>query len=42
MPKAGMLVQMDSSQHRWLKNIPEKWWLTAMIDDTSSEVPYVM
>ena len=40
MPKAGMLVQMDSSQHRWLENIQKKWWLTAMIDDTSSEVPY--
>lgn len=40
MPKAGMLVQMDSSQHRWLENIPEKWWLIAMIDDASNEVPY--
>ena len=40
MPKAGMLVQMDSSQHRWLEDIPEKWWLTAMIDDASNEVPY--
>lgn len=40
MPKAGMLVQMDSSQHRWLEHIPEKWWLTAMIDDATNEVPY--
>ena len=40
MPKAGMLVQMDSSQHRWLKDILEKWHLIAMIDDASSEVPY--
>jgi len=22
MPKAGMLVQMDSSQHQWLPDIP--------------------
>jgi len=40
MPKAGMLVQMDSSEHRWLKNIPERWHLVAMIDDASNEVPY--
>lgn len=40
MPKAGMLVQMDSSQHQWLENIPEKWWLIAMIDDATNEVPY--
>lgn len=40
MPKAGMLVQMDSSEHRWLKNIPERWHLIAMIDDASNEVPY--
>ena len=38
MPKAGMLVQMDSSEHRWLKNIPERWHLVAMIDDASNEV----
>lgn len=40
MPKAGMLVQMDSSQHKWLEHIPEKWWLIAMIDDATNEVPY--
>lgn len=40
MPKAGMLVQMDSSQHQWLQHIPEKWWLIAMIDDATNEVPY--
>jgi len=38
MPKAGMLIQMDSSQHNWLAHIKEKWWLIAMIDDASSEV----
>lgn len=40
MPKAGMLVQMDSSQHNWLEHIDEKWWLVAMIDDATNEVPY--
>lgn len=40
MPKAGMLVQMDSSQHHWLKHIKKKWWLIAMIDDATNEVPY--
>ena len=42
MPKAGMLIQMDSSQHNWLEHIPEKWWLIAMIDDATNEVPYAM
>lgn len=40
MPKAGMLVQMDSSQHRWLEALSGKWWLIAMIDDATNEVPY--
>lgn len=40
MPKAGLLVQMDSSQHQWLSNIPSNWWLIAAIDDATNEVPY--
>ena len=40
MPKAGMLVQMDSSQHYWLPLIEDKWWLIAMIDDATNEIPY--
>lgn len=40
MPKAGMLVQMDSSQHFWLPLVENKWWLIAMIDDATNEVPY--
>ena len=40
MPKTGMLIQMDSSQHQWLKDIKEPWWLTAMIDDANNEIPY--
>lgn len=40
MPKAGLLVQMDSSQHQWLEHIPVKYWLIAMIDDATSKIPY--
>ena len=40
MPKAGLLVQMDSSQHNWLPHIKEKWWLIAAIDDATNEIPY--
>jgi len=38
MPKAGMLVQMDSSQHRWVDSVDEPWWLVAMIDDAEGYV----
>ncbi|MFN4245102.1 MAG: hypothetical protein ACK4F9_03005 [Brevinematia bacterium] len=38
MPKAGMLVQMDSSQHRWIEAVEEPWWLVAMIDDADGYV----
>lgn len=40
MPKAGMLVQMDSSIHQWIETIKEDWALIAMIDDADSVVPY--
>ncbi len=40
MPKAGMLIQMDSSFHYWLPLVEDKWWLIAMIDDATNEVPY--
>ena len=39
MPKAGMLIQMDSSQHFWLPLVENKWWLVAMIDDATNEIP---
>lgn len=39
MPKAGMLLQMDSSEHNWLPFIEKKWWLTAATDDATNEVP---
>lgn len=38
MPCAGMLIQMDSSQHAWIPDIFDKWWLTANIDDATNEV----
>jgi len=40
MPKAGLLVQMDSSQHRWLAHIKEQWQLIAPVDDATNEVAY--
>ena len=40
MPKAGLLIQMDSSEHNWLPFIKEKWFLTATIDDATSKVPF--
>lgn len=38
MPKAGILIQMDSSEHNWLPFIKEKWHLTATIDDATSKI----
>jgi hypothetical protein len=40
MPKAGILVQMDSSQHYWLPLVEDQGWLIATIDDATNEVPY--
>lgn len=40
MPRAGLLIQMDSSEHNWLPFIKEKWSLTATIDDATSKVPF--
>ena len=40
MPRSGLLVQMDSSEHNWLPFIKEKWFLTATIDDATSKVPF--
>ncbi len=38
MPREGMLIQMDSSLHQWLENIPEDWYLITMIDDATNEL----
>lgn len=40
MPKAGLLIQIDSSEHNWLPFIKKKWHLTATIDDADSKVPF--
>lgn len=40
MPRSGLLIQMDSSEHNWLPSIKEKWHLTATIDDATSKVPF--
>jgi hypothetical protein len=36
MPKIGMLIQHDSSEHKWLPNIDEDWYLILSIDDASN------
>jgi hypothetical protein len=36
MPESGLLVQMDSSQYRWIEDISTPWWLIAMIDDADN------
>jgi len=38
MPKEGMLIQMDGSQHKWIPSINKPWWLIATIDDATNEV----
>jgi len=38
MPKTGMLIQMDSSEHKWLEHINEDWHLVATIDDGDNNV----
>ena len=40
MPKSGLLVQMDSSEHKWL--VENTNWLIATIDDATGEVPYAL
>jgi transposase len=40
MPRAGLLIQMDSSEHQWLDD--STLWLIAAIDDATGEVPYAL
>ncbi len=40
MPKSGLLIQMDSSEHQWLSQ--SGIWLIATIDDATGEVPYAL
>lgn len=38
MPRAGMLVQMDTSEHCWIESIKKRWSLIATIDDASGKL----
>jgi transposase len=40
MPREGLLIQMDSSEHQWLGQAST--WLIATIDDATGEVPYAL
>jgi hypothetical protein len=40
MPREGLLIQMDSSEHQWLGLA--SIWLIATIDDGTGEVPYAL
>ncbi len=40
MPRSGLLIQMDSSDHQWLGQA--SIWLIATIDDATGEVPYAL
>jgi len=42
MPKEGMLLQMDTSEHDWLMGRGPHMELIAAIDDATSEVPYAL
>jgi len=38
MPAEGLLIQMDSSQHRWIPSIHQDWQLISAVDDASSRI----
>lgn len=38
MPKTGMLIQMDTSEHRWFKSDPRNYYLILTIDDADSKI----
>jgi transposase len=42
MPKEGMLLQMDTSEHNWLMGRGPHMELIAAIDDATNEVPYAL
>jgi len=41
-PQAGMLLQIDGSQHKWLEDRGPKLCLIAAIDDATGEVPWAV
>lgn len=38
MPRSGMFIQMDTSEHCWIEGIKKRWSLIATIDDASGEL----
>jgi transposase InsO family protein len=40
MPRSGLLIRMDSSEHPWMGG--RSMWLIATIDDATGEVPYAL
>lgn len=41
-PQAGMLLQIDGSDHNWLEDRGPRLTLIAAIDDATNEVPYAL
>jgi len=42
MPKEGLLIQMDTSEHDWFEGRGNKAFLIATIDDATNEVPFAL
>jgi len=42
MPREGLLIQMDTSEHDWFQGRAPVAFLIAAIDDATSEVPYAL
>lgn len=42
MPREGLLIQMDTSEHDWFQDRTPKVFLIATIDDATGEVPYAL
>src|SRR4030042_1810333 len=42
MPRAGMLLQVDGSRHRWLEERGPWLTLVGAVDDATGEVPYAL
>lgn len=40
MQRKRMMLQMDSSLHKWLNTCEGKYWLIYLIDDADNNVPY--
>ena len=41
-PQAGMMLQIDGSDHEWLEGRGPRLTLIAAIDDATNEVPYAL